>query len=142
MGGVLDGRYVGWEVCWMGGMLDGRYVGWEVCWTWTASSTCFSVATCDNVMRAKDSEMRMIASNWRTVMGMAGDPFSLSCLLVTQHILLTLDITHDTCPSLQRILTRHACLEACPGNPSRLAGKQCVKKYRRGAEWHALKPHP
>ena len=67
----------------MGGVLDGRCVGRDLCWTWTASSTCFSVATCDNVMRAKDSEMRMIASNCRTVIGIAGDPFSLSCLLVS-----------------------------------------------------------
>ena len=43
-----------------------------------ASSTCASVAVAERLIFAKDSEMRIMASSWRTVMGIEERAFALS----------------------------------------------------------------
>ena len=46
--------------------------------SWMALATCSCVATGSSCMRAMDSLMRMTASSWRTVTGMAGMELCLS----------------------------------------------------------------
>lgn len=51
-----------------------------------ASLTCCSVATFDNVIRAKDSEILTMASSWRTVIGIAEEFPSSSRFLTADRI--------------------------------------------------------